>query len=130
MEKSYFCYMLKSEVANRIYIGYTINFNRRIRQHNGLICGGAKRTRAHRPWIPFCLISGFTDSKTAKSFEYWLQHQKNRKKKGQLAEDFYVDRLINVYNNPNKVWPNLVVTWYTSEYGILCYGIKNLYAKI
>lgn len=43
-------YMLQSAVTGRLYIGVTNNLDRRLRQHNGALRGGAKATRAGRPW--------------------------------------------------------------------------------
>ena len=44
----YFCYILRSEnqkYQNETYIGFTDDPIHRIRQHNGLIKGGAKFTK-------------------------------------------------------------------------------------
>ena len=43
-------YVLVSEVTSVTYVGITTDMERRLDQHNGLLPGGAKRTRADRPW--------------------------------------------------------------------------------
>ena len=84
----YFVYLLKSEVSNRFYIGYTVNLRKRIRQHNGEISGGAKRTRKNRPWKIVMYISGFKYERTAMQYEYMIQHppKKLRKKGGGILK--------------------------------------------
>ena len=42
---NYIVYLLKNSCNNFTYLGITNNSNRRIRQHNGIIKGGAKYTR-------------------------------------------------------------------------------------
>ena len=44
------CYLLISITNKHTYIGATTDVNRRLRQHNGELCNGAKRTKANRPW--------------------------------------------------------------------------------
>lgn len=39
------------------YVGCTNDLERRVRQHNGEISGGARFTRAHRPWT-LCVSFG------------------------------------------------------------------------
>ncbi len=121
------CYILKSLVSNRIYVGYTVNLPRRIRQHNGEIAGGAKKTKKWRPWIPLCHIRGFYDESTALRFEYRLQHPKSRKKAEQDSVIFIIsvlDILINSndgsYAKNNKIpWPILHINWFN--------GINNIH---
>ena len=43
-------YVLISATTERTYVGITTDLERRLEQHNGLRPGGAKRTRAGRPW--------------------------------------------------------------------------------
>ena len=43
----YFVYILYSEEHNKIYIGYTNNIERRIREHNS---GKSAYTKKYKPW--------------------------------------------------------------------------------
>ena len=72
----YFVYLLKSTVSNRTYIGFTVNHARRLRQHNGEISGGAKKTRKGRPWKLILYITGFEYEKTALQYEFCIQHHR------------------------------------------------------
>lgn len=49
--KTWYCYVLHSKKIKRSYVGCTINVSHRLRQHNGIICGGAKSTHKKGPWI-------------------------------------------------------------------------------
>ncbi|CAA6662135.1 unnamed protein product [Spirodela intermedia] len=54
-------YLIVSSRISRTYIGVTNNFPRRLKQHNGELKGGAKASRAGRPWICACIVQGFKD---------------------------------------------------------------------
>jgi putative endonuclease len=43
-------YVLRSRTVARTYVGIALDVKLRLRQHNGLVPGGAKSTRACRPW--------------------------------------------------------------------------------
>jgi len=57
------------------YIGATLNPDRRLRQHNGILAGGAKAT-GRRPgdWYRVCRVTKFTSFRSALSFEWHWKH--------------------------------------------------------
>lgn len=73
----YDLYILQSE-SKRIctYVGITKHHTRRLRQHNGEIKGGAKQTRAHRPWKRVLYVTGFTSDAQARSLEKRMHMRK------------------------------------------------------
>ncbi|KAL2918827.1 Slx4p interacting protein [Polyrhizophydium stewartii] len=73
----YACYLLQSQLPGRdfaAYVGSTPDPRRRLRQHNGEIVGGAKKTRRNRPWDMVVVVHGF-----ASEFEWaWQYPHKSR----------------------------------------------------
>ena len=67
------CYCLQNSNKNKTYIGATNDFSRRIRQHNGIISGGAKSTKGDK-WNPIIHISGFIDRHQLLRFEWFWKH--------------------------------------------------------
>lgn len=76
----YVCYVLQSvDKPQWTYCGSTNNIKRRIRQHNGEICGGAKATHKNRPWRVWYLVSGFgTNQKAALRYEWFCKIKHNK----------------------------------------------------
>ena len=77
IDKKWVCYILKSinpSFPNHTYNGATNNIHRRIRQHNGLIEGGAKQTRQYGTSEMYCVITGFPNKTYALSCEWWIKH--------------------------------------------------------
>jgi len=51
----------------------TNNFERRWKQHNGILQGGAKYTKRYNDWTPICIIDGFQTKKEAMQCEWKLK---------------------------------------------------------
>ena len=73
------CYLLKSSCIHT-YIGSTTNVFRRLRQHNGELSCGAKRTRSNRPWRLLAYIN-VGEKKYALQLEWQLKKAKGLKKR-------------------------------------------------
>jgi predicted GIY-YIG superfamily endonuclease len=65
-------YLLQSAThPRRTYVGATVDLTRRVRQHNGELAGGAKRTsRIAGPWTVVCTVGGFDDFRACVKFEF------------------------------------------------------------
>ena len=81
----HYVYMLKSisHKKNKTYVGYSINYKKRLKKHN--LGKGAKSTRGYK-WILIFKKLFRTKSKALK-FEYELK--KNRKKRLTILQDYY-----------------------------------------
>lgn len=81
---NYHCYLISCQ--NRwTYVGITNDLNRRLRQHNGQLKGGAKYTTSKpSEWTIDLYITGFPDKRCALQFEWKWKHldRKQTKKKG------------------------------------------------
>jgi putative endonuclease len=73
----WFVYVLVSR-AGRTYVGVTTDIDRRLRQHNGALPGGARATRAHRPWEVGRLEGPVRSRGRALSLEYRIKQSRGR----------------------------------------------------
>lgn len=83
------CYCICTNNPNTqlSYIGYTIKFSKRLRQHNSVIKGGAKyTTRCGHIWEPFFVVTGFPARKKAMQFEWHL-----KRRSGQYGQQTLVE---------------------------------------
>ena len=81
-------YLLENTENKYTYLGVTVNINRRIRQHNGELVGGAKYTSSNKgkgEWILKTIVNDLTKSE-ALSFERIIKN-KRRKGKGKTPLD-------------------------------------------
>jgi putative endonuclease len=116
--KHAYCYILYNN-QGLTYTGYTVDIKKRIRQHNGELCGGARYTHGKGPWKYLChMTSSNLDKNLAMSLEWWLKHPTGHRKrpkeyqgiKGRLMSvllvcglpkfthlpfDYYVDPLVH-----------------------------------
>lgn len=79
--KPYFVYILSSTTRRRTYVGVTCDLTRRLKQHNGILKGGAKYTTVGRPWKMICYVTGFPTKRTAYQFE-WRMHNPPKNLRG------------------------------------------------
>ena len=90
-------YLLKND--NKSYVGYTNDFYRRWKQHNGMLKGGAKYTTRNNSsnsngWEPICIVDGFVCKKEAMRCEWKLKRARG-----------YLNRIKNIdyiFNNNQK----------------------------
>ena len=78
----WYCYLLQCD--NKTYVGATVDPDRRLRQHNGELSGGAKATRGG-VWTRKALVGPFEDNHKALSFE-WHWKYNSKKFKGSAME--------------------------------------------
>jgi structure-specific endonuclease subunit SLX1 len=75
-------YCISFGAGEKTYVGATNNFQRRLRQHNGELVGGAKYTTAAiasskqtKDWKLLFIVRGFPSSQAALQFEWALKHE-------------------------------------------------------
>lgn len=109
------------------YIGFTVNPQRRIKQHNsGKEKGGARKTDKKRPWKMVLIVHGFTSQIAALRFEWAWQNPtvslrlNHLPKKNRNERDYdYRLRILceMLHQAPWKRFP-LTVRWLDHEYEI------------
>jgi predicted GIY-YIG superfamily endonuclease len=90
MDATHWCvYILATEDDSATYVGATVNPDRRLRQHNKEITGGAKATSARvaagHKWRRLCRVVGFPDNHAALSFEWRLKSLTRRREMAALG---------------------------------------------
>ncbi len=117
-------YLLRSlnpRYSRRTYVGYTIDPERRIRQHNGEITGGAKRTIKSRPWKMVCYIEGFPDQRTGLQYEWINNHPKTKRwnvngRLKTMAETLLKERFTKTAHFSRNL--NLTINWLESGHSM------------
>ncbi|MCB9526147.1 MAG: GIY-YIG nuclease family protein [Myxococcales bacterium] len=62
--------------SGRTYVGITLDLARRLAEHNGERPGGARATRAHRPWRVGATYGPFPDRSQASRAEHALKKRR------------------------------------------------------
>jgi predicted GIY-YIG superfamily endonuclease len=66
-------YFLQQLGGSKTYIGATLDIDRRLKQHNGVLKGGARATAGHS-WKRVCHVAGFPNERSALQFEWAWKH--------------------------------------------------------
>ena len=111
------CYWLKEVGGTRTYIGATIDVNRRLQQHNGVLSGGAKATHG-KVWERVCHVSGFPTERAALQFEWAWKHVSKKQTGGPpqrrtkaLIELLACDQPTSKAIDYTTYVKDLIVTW-------------------
>jgi structure-specific endonuclease subunit SLX1 len=103
--KKHFCYVLQQidKPKLRNYVGYTVNPARRIRQHNGIICGGARFTR-NKQWEFLLLFSCPSwNSTRGLQMEWLIKHPLRKKKRSSLFKGGSLGTIQSLYEIIKRV---------------------------
>jgi predicted GIY-YIG superfamily endonuclease len=112
-----YVYLLQEISGSKTYIGFSHYVNRRLKQHNGFLTGGARATKG-KSWNRICHISGFPDDQSALQFE-WAWKFYSRKQNGTamqkrmkaLLELLGCDQITSNAKNYLEYVKNLKVIW-------------------
>uniref|UniRef100_A0A182Y4R4 Structure-specific endonuclease subunit SLX1 homolog n=1 Tax=Anopheles stephensi TaxID=30069 RepID=A0A182Y4R4_ANOST len=133
IEDFYGVYLLVSKSPNpkfagRTYIGYTVDPNRRIKQHNrGEDAGGARRTSNRGPWTMVLIVHGFPNNISALRFEWaWQQPRVSRRLKQipelqkKLRKESNFEYNFRILTEMLRIGPwnrlPLVIRWFADEF--------------
>ncbi len=95
-------YLLTSLNHNYSYVGITKNLEKRLKQHNGIIKGGAKSTAGRRPFEILDYIDNIEDRSTASKLEYSIKNQY-----GVIQKINYMQQIKSQINLENKEIKNI-----------------------
>ena len=88
-DKAFFVYLLESSCKRATYVGATVNLDRRLRQHNKEIVGGARATGVKvargQTWHRVCHVTGFPTWQAALQFE-WRFKQLTRREPSCISQ--------------------------------------------
>lgn len=80
-EQLWWVYLLRSSKGDRSYVGVSCDLDRRLAEHNGERAGGARSTRAGRPWLRVAVVGPLADRARAQRLEAQLKKHSGPKRK-------------------------------------------------
>lgn len=95
-KKEWLVYCICNKSRTHSYIGKTNDISRRERQHAGEISGGARYTKAHRPWSRLFTVHGLTTNKGVLQLEWAIKHRRIRGFKGPTGRIRTLERLLGL----------------------------------
>ncbi len=107
----WFVYVLTSPRSTIPYIGKSNNLEKRLRQHNAELVGGARRTRmaldgGKGNWTRELHVSGFPDERAALQFEWRFQRERRKgptgKKVSPLRKALLALRVVLALERPTR----------------------------
>ena len=116
MDKNYILYLLINTHNNYTYLGITNNSERRIRQHNGDIKGGAKYTHAFKgdgEWQYHLHVINLTKNESL-SLERKVKN-KRKKSKGNTP----LEKRLNVLIPTLKEFPESEIIFFDKNYKVI-----------
>jgi predicted GIY-YIG superfamily endonuclease len=126
----YYCYIVANN-NDRTYNGYTVNLERRLKQHNGVIKGGAKATRGRGPWeFVLVLTSDCWDSISVAMQHEWSIKYPTRRRPRPKEYNGVIGRLnsfVHIFQHMEKIGCENVVCYVKEEYEDLMNEIAKLY---
>jgi predicted GIY-YIG superfamily endonuclease len=129
----YYCYIV-SNGNDRTYNGYTVNLDRRLRQHNGIIKGGAKATSGRGPWeFVLILTSPCWDCISTAMKHEWSIKYPTRKRPRPKEYNGVMGRLksfVHIFQHMEKQGCEQIVCYVKEKYVTFMEDISEMYSFV
>ena len=97
----FYCYLLYTDQGHT-YIGATTDVDRRLKQHNKELKGGAKYTSKYTNWKFLFIIGGFKTKQEALQCEWKLKHPNNKYIGSYIKRIRYLNKIFKIGNKFTK----------------------------